>query len=360
MASERRSKVPASTSSWQRRSYSSAEPSHQWIASGWVSSAISSTQEISLDSGGRSRSSPSSRSRSRSAPLTNVECHDPLAGAIRDQRREAPSRAFCRRAAGHVASSACHLPARDRVIAAISRLLVPAPTRVGQSRSGHRQLRRLIGTRSSTEAASSDSPSSIIARAGTAIGQRVDDVDADRASGWRKIAFARPSRVPRRAYALLRVRVTPNRRAGRDPGHQVRLLHDRRRGPRGRRGIGGPVVIKSQVLTGGRMKAGGVKFADTPEEAEAHAAEILELEINGHMPRGVLVDPKAEVKQEYYAGVVWDGTREAAADALQRHGRDRHRGGRRGAPRPRRPRPPLQPACRSPTSRPSRSSPRPG
>src|SRR5689334_20782457 len=72
--------------------------------------------------------------------------------------------------------------------------------------------------------------------------------------------------------------------------------------------IGGPVVIKSQVLTGGRMKAGGVKFADTPEEAAAHAEAILELEINGHMPRGVLVDPKAEVKQEYYAGVVWDGT----------------------------------------------------
>ncbi|HSJ16506.1 MAG TPA: ATP-grasp domain-containing protein [Solirubrobacterales bacterium] len=72
--------------------------------------------------------------------------------------------------------------------------------------------------------------------------------------------------------------------------------------------IDGPAVIKSQVLTGGRMKAGGVKFADTPEEAAAHAEEILELEINGHMPRGVLVDPKAEVEQEYYAGVVWDGT----------------------------------------------------
>jgi succinyl-CoA synthetase beta subunit len=73
--------------------------------------------------------------------------------------------------------------------------------------------------------------------------------------------------------------------------------------------IGGPTVIKSQVLSGGRMKAGGVKFADTPEEAEAHAADILELEINGHMPRGVLVDPKAELEQEYYAGVVWDGIR---------------------------------------------------
>ncbi len=57
------------------------------------------------------------------------------------------------------------------------------------------------------------------------------------------------------------------------------------------------------------MKAGGVKFADTPEEAEQHAADILQLEINGHMPRGVLVDPKADVAQEFYAGVVWDGIR---------------------------------------------------
>src|SRR5512132_2530828 len=73
--------------------------------------------------------------------------------------------------------------------------------------------------------------------------------------------------------------------------------------------IGGPVVIKSQVLTGGRMKAGGVQFADTPDEAAGHAEAILQLEIGGHMPRGVLVDPKADVKQEYYAGVVWDGTR---------------------------------------------------
>src|SRR5438874_7598009 len=73
--------------------------------------------------------------------------------------------------------------------------------------------------------------------------------------------------------------------------------------------IGGPTVIKSQVLSGGRMKAGGVKFADSPEEAEGHAREILRLEIGGHMPRGVLVDPRAEVEQEYYAGVVWDGTR---------------------------------------------------
>jgi succinyl-CoA synthetase beta subunit len=59
--------------------------------------------------------------------------------------------------------------------------------------------------------------------------------------------------------------------------------------------IAGPVVIKSQVLTGGRMKAGGVQFADTPDEAARHAEHVLNLEINGHMPRGVLVDSKADV-----------------------------------------------------------------
>src|ERR1700719_375057 len=73
--------------------------------------------------------------------------------------------------------------------------------------------------------------------------------------------------------------------------------------------IAGPVVIKSQVLTGGRMKAGGVQFADTPDEAATHARTVLDLEIGGHMPRGVLVDSRASVKHEYYAGVVWDGIR---------------------------------------------------
>jgi succinyl-CoA synthetase beta subunit/citryl-CoA synthetase large subunit len=71
--------------------------------------------------------------------------------------------------------------------------------------------------------------------------------------------------------------------------------------------IGGPVVIKSQVLTGGRMKAGGVQFADTPEAAERQAEHVLALEIGGHLPRGVLVDSRAAVAHEYYAGVVWDG-----------------------------------------------------
>src|SRR5215213_11793421 len=55
------------------------------------------------------------------------------------------------------------------------------------------------------------------------------------------------------------------------------------------------------------MKAGGVKFADTPEEAEAAAKEILNLEIGGHIPRDVLVGAKVPIKQEYYAGVIYDG-----------------------------------------------------
>ncbi|MFN8163960.1 MAG: ATP-grasp domain-containing protein [Solirubrobacterales bacterium] len=57
--------------------------------------------------------------------------------------------------------------------------------------------------------------------------------------------------------------------------------------------ISGPCVIKSQVLSGGRMKAGGVKFADTPEEAAATPRTSSRLEINDHMPRGVLVGHKA-------------------------------------------------------------------
>ncbi len=71
--------------------------------------------------------------------------------------------------------------------------------------------------------------------------------------------------------------------------------------------IGGPSVLKSLVLTGGRMKAGGVLFADTPEEAETAAETILELEISGHRPIGVLVEGRQAISQEYYVAVTWDG-----------------------------------------------------
>src|SRR5262249_29654606 len=71
--------------------------------------------------------------------------------------------------------------------------------------------------------------------------------------------------------------------------------------------LGGPLVLKSQVLTGGRMKAGGVKFADTPEQAEAAARDILALRIKGQEPRGVLVEQRAPVARESLAAVTWDG-----------------------------------------------------
>ncbi len=70
--------------------------------------------------------------------------------------------------------------------------------------------------------------------------------------------------------------------------------------------VGGATVLKSQVLSGGRMKAGGVKFADTPAEAKAAAEEILALEIKDQLPVSVLVEAKADIKQEYYLGVTYD------------------------------------------------------
>ena len=69
------------------------------------------------------------------------------------------------------------------------------------------------------------------------------------------------------------------------------------------------MVIKSQVLTGGRMKAGGVQFADTPEEAEAHAEASSSSRSTATCPAACWSTPRAEVKHEYYAGVVWDGIR---------------------------------------------------
>jgi len=71
--------------------------------------------------------------------------------------------------------------------------------------------------------------------------------------------------------------------------------------------IDGLTVLKSQVLSGGRMKAGGVKFADTPDEAAEHAEFILKLPIKNQMPVCVSVEAKAAVAREYYLGVTYDG-----------------------------------------------------
>ncbi len=70
--------------------------------------------------------------------------------------------------------------------------------------------------------------------------------------------------------------------------------------------LNGPVVIKSQVLVGGRGKAGGIKVAQTAKEAAQHAEEILALTIKGLPVRMVLVDQAADIKTEIYLGITND------------------------------------------------------
>jgi succinyl-CoA synthetase beta subunit len=70
--------------------------------------------------------------------------------------------------------------------------------------------------------------------------------------------------------------------------------------------IGGVTVVKAQVKIGGRGKAGGVKVAKTPDEARAHAEQILGMDIKGHTVHRVLVDPGADIREEYYVSYLLD------------------------------------------------------
>jgi succinyl-CoA synthetase beta subunit len=70
--------------------------------------------------------------------------------------------------------------------------------------------------------------------------------------------------------------------------------------------LGGPVVVKAQVLTGGRGKAGGIKLADGPADAEQKAREILGLDIRGHVVRRLWVESASEIAKEYYLSVTFD------------------------------------------------------
>lgn len=70
--------------------------------------------------------------------------------------------------------------------------------------------------------------------------------------------------------------------------------------------FGGPVVVKAQVKTGGRGKAGGVKLAKTPDEARQAASQILGLDIKGHVVGKVLVAPAAEIAEEFYFSFLVD------------------------------------------------------
>ena len=70
--------------------------------------------------------------------------------------------------------------------------------------------------------------------------------------------------------------------------------------------LGSRVVVKAQVLTGGRGKAGGIKLAASPDEAEARAAEILGMNIRGHTVRRVWVEQASDIAKEYYLSVTFD------------------------------------------------------
>src|ERR1043165_2903055 len=70
--------------------------------------------------------------------------------------------------------------------------------------------------------------------------------------------------------------------------------------------LGGQVVVKAQVLTGGRGKAGGVKLAQDPAEAEAKAGDILGLDINGHVVRKLWIERASDIAKEYYLSITFD------------------------------------------------------
>ncbi len=69
-----------------------------------------------------------------------------------------------------------------------------------------------------------------------------------------------------------------------------------------------PVVVKAQVKTGGRGKAGGVKLATTADEAYEKAKNILGLDIKGHIVKKVLITPAEDIKEEYYVSFLLDRT----------------------------------------------------
>lgn len=80
--------------------------------------------------------------------------------------------------------------------------------------------------------------------------------------------------------------------------------------------LGKAVVIKAQVWAGGRGKSGAVRFADSPEEAETVAGDILGMEVKGLTVKRVLVEEKLDIAQEFYAGLIINSARDVRAPVL--------------------------------------------
>jgi succinyl-CoA synthetase beta subunit len=86
------------------------------------------------------------------------------------------------------------------------------------------------------------------------------------------------------------------------------------------RELGGPVVIKAQVYVGGRGKAGGIQFGDTPAEAKAAAQRVLGMDIKGLTVEKVLVTSKIDIKEEYYLGIVFDRNTQSPVVMVSKEG----------------------------------------
>jgi succinyl-CoA synthetase beta subunit len=84
--------------------------------------------------------------------------------------------------------------------------------------------------------------------------------------------------------------------------------------------LGTQVVVKAQVLTGGRGKAGGIKLADSPDEAAQHAEAILGLDINGHVVRKLWIEQASDIEREYYLSVTFDRGEKKALFMLTKEG----------------------------------------
>lgn len=82
------------------------------------------------------------------------------------------------------------------------------------------------------------------------------------------------------------------------------------------RKIGKPVAIKSQIWAGGRGKAGGIQFAQTPDEAEKAAGKLLGSQIKNLTVKKVLVEEKLDIDKEFYAGVIIDASRKVRAPVV--------------------------------------------
>jgi succinyl-CoA synthetase beta subunit len=84
--------------------------------------------------------------------------------------------------------------------------------------------------------------------------------------------------------------------------------------------IGYPCVVKAQVLIGGRGKAGGIKVAQNSDEARTHAEAILGMDIRGHVVHQVWIEEASDIKEEYYASVVFDRAASSTLMMLSKEG----------------------------------------